>query len=331
MPKTKTTNILVMIVLLALALLGWLGYLYYQAYNHKAQRLQGFIEAREYSVSSKLAGRVESVLVKKGDIVKKGALMFVINSPEAEAKLLQAKSSHKAARALKDEVLKGTRSQTIKSAKDVYQAAKAQSDLAQETYKRIQELYDQGVASLQKRDEAYAAFQSATFNKNAAYQQYKLALEGASSETKIAAQAKESAALGQLNEVQAFLHDKNAYSPIDGEVSNVLLYSGELSPKGFPVVLVTDTAHAWLNLSVPEKYLQQFSVGSSFKGYVPALQKELEFKVTHVAVMGDFATWKSTSSSKSYDMKSFSIEATPLSQMQDLRVGMSVLVDIPKP
>lgn len=330
MPKT-TRSILVAIVLLTLGILGWLGYLYYQAYNHKMQRLQGFIEAREYSVSSKLAGRVEHVLVKKGDVIKKGTLVFVISSPEAEAKLLQASSSHKAAKALRNEVLKGSRAQTINSARDVYRAAKAQSNLAQETYKRIQELYDKGVASLQKRDEAYAAFQSATFNKNAAYQQYKLALEGATSESKIAAKAKERAALGQLNEVQAFLQDKNAYSPIDGEVSNVLLYSGELSPKGFPVVLVTDTAHAWLNLSVPEKYLKIFSVGSVFKGYVPALEKSLDFKVTHVAVMGDFATWKSTSASKSYDMKSFNIEATPLTEMQHLRVGMSVLVDIAKP
>ncbi|WP_121020857.1 HlyD family secretion protein [Helicobacter vulpis] len=323
----KKPLVLILTILIALGILGWLGKLYYQAYSHKVERLQGFIEAREYSVSSKLAGRIESVVVKKGDQIKKGALVFTIHSPEAEAKLLQASSSHKAAVALRDEVLKGSRNQTIKSAKDVYQAAKARSDLAQETYKRVQELYDKGVASLQKRDEAYAAFQSANYNKEAAFQQYQLAREGASQESKIAAKEKAQAALGQLNEVQVFLRDKNAYSPIDGEVSNVLLYSGELSPKGFPVVLVTDTAHAWLNLSVPEKYLKQFNVGSVFKGYVPALDQTLEFKVTYVSVMGDFATWKSTSSSKSYDMRSFSIEATPLSEMARLRVGMSVLVN----
>ncbi|WP_104751243.1 HlyD family secretion protein [Helicobacter salomonis] len=314
-------------LLFILGILGWLGTLYYQAYSHRVERLQGFIEAREYSVSSKLAGRIESVAVKKGDQIKKGDLVFSIHSPEAEAKLLQASSSHKAAQALRDEVLKGSRSQTIKSARDVYQAAKAQSNLAEETYRRVQELYDKGVASLQKRDEAYAAFQSANYHKQAAFEQYQLAREGASYESKIAAKEKEQAALGQLNEVQVFLRDKNAYSPIDGEVSNVLLYSGELSPKGFPVVLVTDTAHAWLNLSVPEKYLSKFSVGSVFKGYVPALDQTLDFKVTYVSVMGDFATWKSTSASKSYDMRSFSIEATPLSEIARLRVGMSVLVN----
>ncbi|BDR28713.1 HlyD family secretion protein [Helicobacter suis] len=328
MKSSKTPVILAGFI--ALGILFWLFKLYYQAYNHKQQRLQGFIEAREYSVSSKLAGRVENVLVKKGDFIKKGSLVFTINSPEAEAKLLQASSSHKAAKAMRNEVLRGTRSQTIQSAKDVYQAAKAQSDLAEETYKRIQSLYDKGVASLQKRDEAYAAFQSASFNKSAAYQHYKLALEGASSDTKIAAQEKEQAALGQLNEVQAFLQDKNAYSPIDGEVSNVLLYSGELSPKGFPVVLVIDTANAWLSLSIPEKYLSRFAVGSTFKGYVPALKENVDFKITHIAVMGDFATWKSTNASQSYDMKSFNIEATPLKDMQHLRVGMSVLIDIPQ-
>ncbi|WP_104683742.1 HlyD family secretion protein [Helicobacter felis] len=327
MAKTSNKGILVLIVVVFLGIFGWLGTLYYQAYTHKEERLQGFIEAREYSVSSKLAGRIEKVVVKKGDRIKKGDLVFSINSPEVQAKLLQASSSHKAAQALRDEVLKGSRTQSIQGARDVYRAAKAQSDLAQETYRRVQELYDKGVASLQKRDEAYAAFQSATYNKEAAFQQYQLAREGASHESKVAAKEKEQAALGQLNEVQVFLRDKNAYSPIDGEVSNVILYGGELSPKGFPVVLVTDTAHAWLNLSVPEKYLKKFSVGSVFKGYVPALDQELQFKVTYVSVMGDFATWKSTSASKSYDMRSFSIEATPLSEMARLRVGMSVLVN----
>ncbi|PAF50328.1 efflux RND transporter periplasmic adaptor subunit [Helicobacter sp. 13S00477-4] len=311
-----------------LCILVWLGITFYIAYSPKPQVLQGQIDAREYSVSSKLAGRIDQIFVKKGDKVKKGELIYTIKSPEVEAKLAQAKAGYEAAKAISDETHQGARVETIVSARDLWQSAKAMADLAQKTYKRIQGLYDGGVASLQKRDEAYAAYQSAKYNENTAYQQYKLALDGASRQTKKAALEKEKAAKGQVNEVEAYVKDFEAYSPIDGEISNILLYSGELSPSGFPVVLVTDMKDAWLRLSIPESYLKDFEVGKVFEAYIPALEKNVEFKVTYASIMGDFATWKSTSSNNGYDMKSFEIEAKPMSQISGMRVGMSVLVTL---
>lgn len=160
------------------ALLLGLIVLFYLAYRPKAEVLQGFLEAREYSVSSKVPGRIEKVFVKKGDHIKKGDLVFSISSPELEAKLAQAEAGHKAAKALSDEVKRGSRDETINSARDIWQAAKSQATLAKETYKRVQDLYDNGVASLQKRDEAYAAYESTKYNESAAYQKYKMALGG---------------------------------------------------------------------------------------------------------------------------------------------------------
>ncbi|MDU9806469.1 HlyD family secretion protein [Helicobacter pylori] len=310
------------------ALLLGLIVLFYLAYRPKAEVLQGFLEAREYSVSSKVPGRIEKVFVKKGDHIKKGDLVFSISSPELEAKLAQAEAGHKAAKALSDEVKRGSRDETINSARDVWQAAKSQATLAKETYKRVQDLYDNGVASLQKRDEAYAAYESTKYNESAAYQKYKMALGGASSESKIAAKAKESAALGQVNEVESYLKDVKATAPIDGEVSNVLLSGGELSPKGFPVVLMIDLKDSWLKISVPEKYLNEFKVGKEFEGYIPALKKSAKFRVKYLSVMGDFATWKATNNSNTYDMKSYEVEAIPLEELENFRVGMSVLVTI---
>ncbi len=54
----------------------------------------------------------------------------------------------------------------------------------------------------------------------------------------------------------------------------------------------------------------------------------VRFKVTHVAVMGDFATWRATDTRQGFDMKSFQVEARPLQPVEGLRVGMSVLVEL---
>ena len=43
--------------------------------------------------------------------------------------------------------------------------------------------------------------------------------------------------------------------------------------------------------------------------------------------MGDFATWRATSATKGYDVRTFEVEAYPVSPIEGLRVGMSVLIE----
>lgn len=317
---------IVSIVAILVLIVAWLGFSFYEAHKPKEVFIQGQIEATQYSISSKIAGRIDEIFVKKGDYIKENELAYTINSPELEAKIAQAKANYNAAKAMRIEADKGSRIQTIESAKEVYLAAKSMAELAEKTYMRVQNLYDSGVVSLQKRDEAETNFKSATNNANTAYQQYKLALEGATSETKESLNQKEKAAKGMLNEVQSYAKDYSAFSPISGEVSNVLLHKNELSPSGFPVVLVLDIENAYLKFSVTENRLEDFPLNSEFSAYIPALKKDATFKVRYISPMGEFATWRATNRQNSYDMKSFEIEANIIDDIKDLRVGMSVLI-----
>jgi len=52
----------VIFVLLALVVRS-----FWQAYQPVPQKMQGQIEARQYSISSKVPGRIDKVLVEKGD------------------------------------------------------------------------------------------------------------------------------------------------------------------------------------------------------------------------------------------------------------------------
>lgn len=317
----------VALIFIILCFVLWLMVSFVRAYEPKDERIYAQVQAREYAISSKVAGRVENIFVKKGDMLKKGDLVYSINSPELEAKLEQAKAGYEAAKALSTETKQGMRAEAIQSAKDVWQGAKTMANLAKSTYERIQSLYDDGVVSQQRRDEAYANYTTAKHNENVALQQYKIALEGATSETKIAAQAKEDAAAGQVSEVESYAKDTQAIAPASGEVSNVLLHEGELASSGFPVVLMVDMQDAWISFHVPEYRLKDFPKGSTFKGYIPSLEQEVEFKVEFVSVMGDFATWRATSAHKGYDIKTFEVEAYPIAPVSGLRVGMSVLID----
>ena len=316
------------ILLLVALLISWLCFRFYQAYQPQPIRLQGQIQAQQYSISSKVPGRIDQVLVRKGDQVKKSQLIFTLFSPEITAKLDQAIAGQKAAGAMAKEAEKGARTQQIQASKDQWLKAKSATELMEKTYQRINNLYKDGVIAEQKSDEANTQRLAAKYTENAAFQMYQLTQEGAREETKFAAQQKEIMAAGVVAEGQASAADTKITSWFDGEVSQVLLNSGELAPQGFPVVTVIDTKDAWAVLNVREDLLKSFQKGMRFIAYLPALDKNILFEVSHIAVMGDFATWRSTDAAQGFDLRTFEVEARPVELTDDLRMGMSLVVEL---
>ncbi len=323
----KKSPFILIAAALFLGLVIWLGILFYRAYQPQPQRLQGEIEAQQYSVSSKVAGRIAEVFVKKGDKITKGQPVFSLHNPELEAKIKQAEAGEMAAKALATEAEAGARKQEIAAAKSKWQTAKASAILAEKTFQRVENLYKNGVVATQKRDEARAKRDAANNMEQAAYQLYQMALEGARSETKQAAREKEKMAASAVAEVKAYAEDLQITSWYNGEVSQVLLHPGELAPQGFPVVTIVDMDDCWVVLHIREDQLNNWKMGEEFDATIPALGgKKVRFKVSYIAVMGDFATWRATNIDKDFDMRTFEVEARPLQPVENLRAGMSVLI-----
>lgn len=322
--RTRGSSVLILVLVGAAA---WLSYTFWHAYQPQPLRLQGQIEAQQYNISSKVPGRIDTVMVKKGDLVTVGQLIFTIHSPEIDAKLAQAQAGQEAAEAVADEVNIGARSQQIQAARDQWQQAVAAVELLEKTYGRIDALYTDGVIAEQQRDEALTKLKAARYAASAALQMYRLAEEGAREETKKAAEGKVKMAAGAVAEVEAYAADTRIESWHDGEVSQILLHSGELAPQGFPVVTIIDMADAYAIFHVREDLLRDFAKDTEFEATVPALgETRHRFRVSHLAAMGDFATWRATSGDKGFDMRSFEVEARPVQPIEGLRAGMSVIV-----
>ena len=60
---------------------------------------------------------------------------------------------------------------------------------------------------------------------------------------------------------------------------------------------------------------------------MPALGYDVEFEVTYIAVQADFATWSATRTQGGFDIRTFAIKAKAVSEAENMRPGMSVLVD----
>jgi len=327
--QKNSNKVLLLVVVLVMMLVVWVAYTFYKAYEPKVVVLQGQIDAQTYNISSKLPGRISEIFVRKGESVKVGDAIFTLSSPEVDAKLKQAEAAKDAAGAQKTQANNGARKQEVQAAHDQWRKAKAAEALMFTTYKRINTLYKQGVISEQKRDEVYTQYKAAKYTSNAAKQMASMAKEGAREEIKAAASAQERVYAAKVDEVNVYKKESTQYSFHKGEVTQILIHAGELSPTGFPIVSIVDIEESWAKFAVREDYLKAFIKAKVFKVKIPALGSDTyEFKVTNIAVMGEYATWKATESGKGFDMRSFEVELEPTQKIENLRVGMSVLLEL---
>ena len=296
---------------------------------HKPVVLQGQVEATEIRISGKLPGRIDTFYVSEGQQVKVGDTLVLINSPEAWAKLQQATAMENVAKYQNEKVDAGTRLQIVRTAEELWNKSKSDLQLAEVTYRRIQALYNDSVVSLQRVDEVKAMYKAALAAEHASYQQYLLAKDGAQQEDKESARSLVNAAQGTVNEVQSLLLDARLAAPADGEIATVYVKRGELVGAGTPIMnlVVLDDIHIILN--VREDYLSHFQMGEVFVGKVPALDgDEIVFRIYYISPLGSFATWKSNLQGGNYDMRTFEIKAKPVEDIDGLRPGMTVLVEL---
>jgi len=290
--------------------------------------LQGRIEAKEIYLSAKIPTRINTFEVKEGASVKKGQLLATLESPEIMAKEQQALALREAANSQKNKATNGARAEEIKAAKSVYEKATAAANVMKKTYARMQNLFKDGVISEQQRDEVFAKKEVAFKDQEAALSVYQMALKGARSEDIEAATALVKQADGALTELEGYKNERNIIAPIDAEVLNFLPEKGELIGAGYPVVHLVDLANCYAILNIKETSLFDFKKESEFEATIPALNnKKVTFKIYYVAALGDYATWNATKATGDFDVRTFEIKASPVSEEVELRPGMSFLID----
>lgn len=181
--------------------------------------------------------------------------------------------------------------------------------------------------SAQKRDEAKAQFDAMKATERAAHAQYTMAQNGAQREDKAMAAAQVQRAKGAVAEVSSYVSETYLTASADGEVSEIFPKVGELVGTGAPIMNVAQLNDMWVTFNVREDFLKDFSVGNKIKAYVPALEKDVEFQVTVMKDLGTYAAWKATKTTGQFDLKTFEVKAKPVTPVDNLRPGMSAIIE----
>ncbi len=295
----------------------------------EVQFIQGEVDATQVNLAVKIAGRVAEVFVKEGETVEKGTSLLQLDSPEITARLRQVSSAREAASARKDKADAGARSQEVDAAMNLWIQAREAAELAEKTYRRINRLYADGIVPGQRRDEAEARWKSAEAASAAARSQYDMALEGTRQEDRQAASAMFDQARGAVTEAETYLDETRLKTPLSGEVIHLLANPGEVVNAGYPVVTILDLEDIWVTFNIREDHLAGMAMGRVFPVSIPALgDRTFQVEISYISPLGEYATWRSTSASGGFDLKTFEIRARPLDSIKGLRPGMSVLVSL---
>lgn len=322
MSRKKLLGILAFILIILLIFIGLI-----LALRSSPKLIQGELELEEIDVGAKVAGRIGEIYVKEGDIIDVGTPLLKMNSPEIDAKMKQAKGASDAADAVALKAEDGARPQEVAMAKQTWLRAQAGADLAEKSYRRVNNLAKEGLVSLQSRDEAYANLVNNQNQAKAAKEQYNMAQEGARKEDIMAAQAQARQVQGVVDEAQVAEDEANLKSPVPGIVVNVIGKEGEIMPQGVPIITIAKPNMQTIYFNVKESDLSNFKVGNIIKAVIPALSdKKYSFKITYLSVLADFATWRPTRNNEGYDIRTFEIQAKPLQPIDNARSGMSVII-----
>lgn len=312
-----------LIVVGVVILVGVCGFF---AFRPITDTIQGQADVNEYRVSSKVPGRILEYRVKEGQTVHRGDTLALLEAPDVEAKLAQARAAEAAAAAQDRKATKGARQEQISAAYEMWQKAKAGVTIAEKSFRRVSNLYDQGVVTAQKLDEVTAQRDAAIATEKAAKAQYDMARNGAEREDKEAARALVDRARGAVSEVDSYVAETVLTASHDGEVTDIFPQVGELVGSGAPIMNVAIMDDMWVTFNVREDHLAGFAMNQTFEATIPALDnRKVQLKVFYMKDLGSYAAWKATKTTGQFDMKTFEVKAAPVAPVAGLRPGMSVL------
>jgi len=233
----------------------------------------GTVRARTSAViASKLMGYVREVKVQIGDRVREGQLLVSLDARDLDAGSRRAEAARETVR------------QAMPEADSAAAAAKANLDLEQATFRRMQELYEKKSISDHEFDEASARIKSAQAG-------YEMARARRSQLDATLAQAGEEVRAAEVTRSFA-----EVFAPFAGVVTAKSVEPGNLAIPGAPLLTIEREGSYRLEASVEESHLGTIRLGQPVSVTLDGIGRTIEARVSEIVPAVDAA-------SRSYTVK----------------------------
>ncbi len=253
--------LLVLLIVLALGGSGWFYLRHARLAPPDTLTLYGNVDIREVQPAFNASARITAELVHEGAVVQRGELLATADDTSYAAALAQATAQLRTQQQGLAKLLAGSRPEEIAQAKATMDALEATYLNDAVTYRRYAMLAPSGAATIQQRDDAKAATDTARQQYEAARQAYILAVKGPREEDIAAARAAVQAAEAAVAQAQRAFDDTRLYAPSDGVVEDRILEPGDMASPAAPVFTIALPSPLWVRAYVPEGLLGQIRLG----------------------------------------------------------------------
>jgi len=207
----------------------------------------GRLEAQEYDIAAKYAGRLKTVDADEGDTLEVGQVAATIDTEPLEAQYRASQARIKEAE------------DNLRTARAQVQVRKAQLDYAEKQYKRSKQLVLTGAVSGQEAESDLAKAESARAD-----------LIGVQAQV-VRSQSAIEAETGDSERLKAEIVDNTLKSPIRGRVQSRLAQPGEVVAAGGKVLSTLDLSDVYMYVFLPTNVAGKLSLGADARIVLDAL------------------------------------------------------------
>ncbi|MGE5647055.1 MAG: efflux RND transporter periplasmic adaptor subunit [Acidobacteriota bacterium] len=212
-------------------------------------------------LTPKISAPVRMFYVNRGDHVRKGQLLAVLENRDLAAAALESKAQYDQAQAAYHSTTAASLPQELAKAELDAEAAAQALDASKKLYESRDQLFREGALARRLVDEAHVAYvQARAQSENA--RKHLASLERVEKEQTLkGAAAQLEAAKGHYESASAQLSYSEIRSPLDGVVTDRPLYAGEMAGAGTPLLTVMDISQVVARASVPERDAARVKAG----------------------------------------------------------------------
>jgi len=239
-------------------------------------------------MSAPVAGTVKAVNVVRGQEVRAGQALFVVDPAQSRAQLEQATAEAAAAQAQAEDARKGQRPTELAVFEANIAAAEARARDARATLRRVEPLVRQGWDAPARLDDARSAADAADAAVRAAKKTRDAAALGAREDQIRAADARVAQANAAVTGAGARLGDVAPRAPGPARVEEVFFHAGEWAPANQPILSLLPDARIKVRFFVPEKALAAYRIGRVVRFACDGCARGLTARIEFVAPRPEF-------------------------------------------
>jgi HlyD family secretion protein len=239
------------------------------------------------SVMPKIAAPVQRFLVQRGDHVKQGQLLALLESRDITASAAESQAQVAQAEANLRSITSAQVPESVMKAQTDVDTAKQTEEAAKKLLDNREKLNQQGALARKLVDDAQVAYAQAHGALLSA-QEHLRALQSVAKDEQIRTAASQvDAARSHLQSSQAQVSYSQVVSPISGVIADRPLYAGEMATPGTPLVTVIDISKVIARANVPQNQSASVKVGQPATITQVDTNQTIEGKVTVVSPATD--------------------------------------------